>query len=1248
MDGVQGPEPEFVGAARHALVEGLLAVYDEVAAAPTPRWVSLEAPSGWGKTRLARELYARLAAERQGEPAYWPPSLLSGADLDPNDVSTRRKRVNPTVAHVPGSLPRFAWWGISCTSRHGVASAAIAEDIGVLEAHSQYLEDAWLRLPRTSKAAADARALLGVVADEALMELGGRAVESALGAAVPGLGIVRWVAEWGWGKHREHSARVDRLESGGAIGADRSGVADAVVEMLVRLARPGLPAVLFVEDLHEADALLAEVLLRVVTADASVLVLSTGWPGHLEESEPLLAAMAAAGERLVRVTSEHPGPLPAPFPAAARLEPLSAQSLASVLRFYHPLVEDRTAELLVRRYPNPLALELFCQIPRYRRRYRDRPLSLTAAQVEELPSSIRDLYRTLWEELPESVREALAIATLGIPSVVDPTSGRSQLWNVDLMADAVEALGLPDHDDVDDAFEEAPTAYAWARVVTETLRRFVEPDQLRIASDDLAMFLDDSEVEAVRRTVTARLGRLFAEGSDPPPDEAEHGARLLLALHAEGFGVEPDLVARATLVLLDLLLDEPGELDERLRLADAAVAAGPSTGPRLEVELARVRVLSDLEHADRALAEVRRIGPDVLSHYGPASRQAVAAEVELAWLERDVDPRAALDRVVAVIETATAALGPTDRLTLSARTVHIGCLQRMSRLTECVEACRALLEDQRKALGERDADTMTSAHNLASSLRLAGRFAEARTAAESALARRLEVFGPTHGATLGSRSELARLHAETGDVSTSLTMRHELYDDTREFLGERHPSTLWAMDELCGGLTAVGRLTEALSLSAQQVALVADRFGADSPRSRQVRSWHATRLAATGRRTEAMDLVLAVATETATAYGVHDRRTVMAGLTASEVLRTCGRAQDAVTVAEELVALCRADDPAEFLLLASARAGLGRAYVDAGRLEESVPVLEQALAAGAEHAPDDVNSSAWVARTVALAYHATGRSEEALALVASWLVRCRDLMGPRAEVVVGLQVQRCVILGGVDPDRACAELIALDASLVGAYPPVHDQRIHLRQQLGVARREAGDLHESARVLGRLVLDLAEALGPAHPATLDAASTLFTTMGVLVDLADEDEELRALGARVVDLLCAALPQARDQLGRGSWAYGALLLDLSRVGGDRWATMQEFHEDAAEALVADPPSDPLQRAAVLGSLGVSRLHAEDPQGSLEVLCTEPWRTCPSGPSRSPRSGGTPSPPACTRCWRSSTGWPSATPSPPSSTA
>ncbi len=94
MDGHDGGgELPFVGAQRIDLVEELLCRFDEVSRTRVPQWVPLEAPTGWGKSRIAQEFYGRLAAERQDDGPYWPSSIVESINED--DTLARQQILGP-------------------------------------------------------------------------------------------------------------------------------------------------------------------------------------------------------------------------------------------------------------------------------------------------------------------------------------------------------------------------------------------------------------------------------------------------------------------------------------------------------------------------------------------------------------------------------------------------------------------------------------------------------------------------------------------------------------------------------------------------------------------------------------------------------------------------------------------------------------------------------------------------------------------------------------------------------------------------------------------------------------------------------------------------------------------------------------------------------------------------------------------------------------------------------------------------
>ncbi len=117
--------------------------YEEVRLANSSRWISLEAPSGWGKTAIARDLYRRLAA-RQRDPRYWPDEIV--------DPSLGRKATNPLHAvPAPDAVPSFVWFGLRCPRENESASLLSEEMLRLLQEHGEFLRryesgvgDRWL------------------------------------------------------------------------------------------------------------------------------------------------------------------------------------------------------------------------------------------------------------------------------------------------------------------------------------------------------------------------------------------------------------------------------------------------------------------------------------------------------------------------------------------------------------------------------------------------------------------------------------------------------------------------------------------------------------------------------------------------------------------------------------------------------------------------------------------------------------------------------------------------------------------------------------------------------------------------------------------------------------------------------------------------------------------------------------------------------------------------------------------------
>ncbi|MBO8087460.1 MAG: ATP-binding protein [Marichromatium sp.] len=522
-------QPPFVGASRMRLVDGLLSVLDEVKTHGETRLVSLEAPSGWGKTRVAQEFYARLAArEAESNPErYWPTSILDTipqARLD--QVGSRRKHVYPKwVERTPNALPSFFWWGIACDMRSdGTPSEALLTDLRQLETHALYLEAAWAaavsfkerHFPSLEQARTRFLRARKAIMEGGFDEIVGSVIGSGLELSLGG-GIVAQIARLTAGKAIEGRRNASHIKAGGRLEMDQpTDIIDGSVNLITRFAHPELPFVIFVEDLHRATPLVEELLARLVRSNAAILIITSTWPGELDRLTPLNALLEDATLRQRCRRIRHDQPPPRPFPADASLDALPSESLAELVNAYYPGTAAEVVDHLARRYNNPLPLELVCTMPKLQRRYGGRALELSPEAIDALPDNdVHALYRALWEELPETARQALALATLAIPD-------RANAWHNGLAGQAIAACSdLTNNTRIAEHLTTDQIPHGWVRAIEALLRRFNEPDQRRIAEEERGQFLFDPDIDAFYR----HLGEQIRH-QDPGETERETQHRI--------------------------------------------------------------------------------------------------------------------------------------------------------------------------------------------------------------------------------------------------------------------------------------------------------------------------------------------------------------------------------------------------------------------------------------------------------------------------------------------------------------------------------------------------------------------------------------------------------------------------------------------------------------------------------------------------------------------------------------------------
>ncbi|MET0974489.1 MAG: tetratricopeptide repeat protein [Leifsonia sp.] len=785
-------EAEFVGEGRRGIEAGLLNLFDQARSDQRPVWVSLEAPTGWGKTRIAREFYATLARTRQTQPAYWPPAIVSRQA----GVSERRKIVNPPdFEHVPMSRPDFVWWGIACSMRNGTPTESLIQDVGVLRKHFDHLENAWwYRAGFVEKFASPAFfALREKVLEEgaaAIVDYGARKASELLGGALPGFSAMSWLVRKGVEQGKTVRAHRRSLRSEGEIVYQPSEV-DEVESFLAKIA-PLVPAVLFVEDVHDADDLLLELIGRLIRRDIPVMIISTGWPGFIDGNRGLSRAMRIAGDRLIRI-DDQTKTLPSPFPPEATLRALETEDLASILYSHHEQVSPATRDALLAAFRNPFALELALET--YGPVEED-VLDIAPRDIEKLSAKVEDLYKKAWERLDEADRERLTLATLGIPAIVSGNASDSRSWDRMMVETALADL-VPDQPD--GRVGESVVDRAWVRVVDDILSQFHDVAQMKVAGSE---FIKEQQRLRVRDALIDQAKHLIAN-QDTPADRSAQAGRLLLAYGAE-LG-EEDFVD-ATRALVDVLGDLPREAETVARLGEDARARLDlhDEGDR-DLLWSFAQAQLDLGHPDRAIQLLEELLHAERDVYASDASEIVRTHRSIASaLSRDGRPQAAVDLLEELLARQRTTLSETNADVLDTRAALARALMDAQRPLEAIQLNEDLLDEQARVWGDDSLQVADTRQRLANALTESGRAEEALPVWEQVATELSERLGPDSPDTLVARSKVARAVEDARGASDAVALYSALLADERRVLGPDHRSVLLTRENLARSTNASG------------------------------------------------------------------------------------------------------------------------------------------------------------------------------------------------------------------------------------------------------------------------------------------------------------------------------------------------------------------------------------------------------------------------------------------------------------
>ncbi len=118
---------------------------------------------------------------------------------------------------------------------------------------------------------------------------------------------------------------------------------------------------------------------------------------------------------------------------------------AQIVYANFPQADPTSVELLVNRYRNPWALELVCNMPKYRHKFGELgDLHIGPEEIATIPSGAKELYKKYWEHLPERLRLRYAVAAAITPEAINPQQGQGhRTWSDSVLDEVIDSIDLP-------------------------------------------------------------------------------------------------------------------------------------------------------------------------------------------------------------------------------------------------------------------------------------------------------------------------------------------------------------------------------------------------------------------------------------------------------------------------------------------------------------------------------------------------------------------------------------------------------------------------------------------------------------------------------------------------------------------------------------------------------------------------------------------------------------------------------------
>ncbi|MBA3328786.1 MAG: AAA family ATPase, partial [Solirubrobacterales bacterium] len=770
------PDPfssDFVGAERRAVLTELLDIYEDVVAAGSTAVVSLEAPRGWGKTRLVHEFYATLAA-RPGQ-SYWPLRLL---EADARGSRTRHV-VYPSRAMPPdGAVLPWMWWGISCHLRpDGQPAQVLADAITQVEAHgAPLLEAAAARGTIRRAGSALGLALLGIAVP-------------VVGTASAGVDAA--TALW---QTIRASVTANRQRIAADIdpdAAERLDLVDRSLAVAAAARAADVPLVLIVDDAHRADRSLVNLIRRLVEADeGSVLIVSTAWPDELARGGEGSFGAFLRERQQAQAVFRRP------------LDRLPRDDLSRLVLSEAPATDVQVvAALAARADGNPLVLRGLLETRRAQRQTRDGRIELSADEVARLPNSYRGQLEERWRDLEEPVREAFAIAAL---------QGREFLD--DLVRVATDALGWGD--DPAAVIADVADRLSWIGRL-ERFYVFQELYLVELAQQEVREILAEDEVQAV----LLQMGRSIQESLDHarlawihlPPRLAGKLMELDVRLALEAPGLRPrafESALQLSMILASRGADEDAELwiqsavefaassEDRTRAAGIRAVLLSRLGRNeeaLEVLMAEREALedgtTDAALIDKQIAEALLEQGDLEQAEGVARRTLLAED---PWAQQALTEvfirRGDFEGAAAHQRSILERLGADDMPSTvgNAHFKMADLLHQLGREEDALHHARIAAEILEERFGDSGHETLRARELAGIALMGLNRAQEAREVLSAVVAGYAETGDRWRLSRLAAQSELARAILKTGDPEAAKSLFVELLQAWRDATDPAH------------------------------------------------------------------------------------------------------------------------------------------------------------------------------------------------------------------------------------------------------------------------------------------------------------------------------------------------------------------------------------------------------------------------------------------------------------------------------